>query len=298
LHESQKSLVFSWNTHPFCMPGLLVRWSLSSQPLSQLPAAALANEYSAKANAYADWWSPVIRPMAQPLLRRIGLEKAHTVLDIGTGTGAMLPDIGNAAKNALLVGLDRSEGMLRLAKRASFDNIAVADGQDLCIRSHCVDVAMLIFVLFHFPDPVAALKEVKRVLGHGGRAGIVCWGNDPGAPGASIWTEELNRAGAAPDPRDPAVMQAGAMNTLEKLNALVQASGLEVRELWSETFSHKFQVDSLLKVQLGCGVAARRLPSLTPEARARCRQRVTERLEELSEGELDYRPEVLFAVIG
>jgi SAM-dependent methyltransferase len=266
--------------------------------LSQLPAAALAKEYSAKANAYADWWSPVIRPMAQPLVRRIGLEKARTVLDIGTGTGAMLPDIRKAANDALLVGLDRSEGMLRLATRAGFNNIAVADGQALCIRSRSVDVALLIFVLFHFPDPVAALKEVQRVLRNGGRAGIVCWGNDPGAPGASIWTEELNREGAAPDPRDPSVMQAGAMNTLEKLTALVQAGGLEVRELWSETFSHKFQVSTLLKVQLGCGVAARRLPSLTPEARARCKERVTARLEELSEEQLDYRPEVLFAVIG
>jgi len=266
--------------------------------MPHLPVQALAREYSAIADVYADWWSPVIRPMAQPIFKRIGLDSAQTVLDIGTGTGAMLPDIRSAANDAFIVGLDRSEGMLRHAASAGFGTVALTDGQALCIRSRSVDVALLIFVLFHFPDPVAALKEVKRVLRHGGRAGIVCWGNDPGAPGAAIWTEELNREGAAPDPRDPAVMQAGAMNTLEKLNALVQSGGLEVRELWSETFSHKFEVDNLLKLQLGCGVAARRLPSLAREARARCRKRVTERLEKLSEEELDYRPEVLFAVIG
>jgi hypothetical protein len=93
-------------------------------------------------------------------------------------------------------------------------------------------------------------------------------------------------------------MRAGAMNTSEKLGSVVQASGFDIRDIWSEMFSHKFTVDYLLNIQLGCGVAARRLPSLTPEARARCKARVRERLESLSGDEPDYRPEVLFAVIG
>jgi ubiquinone/menaquinone biosynthesis C-methylase UbiE len=236
--------------------------------------------------------------MAQPLFGRMELGTAHTVLDVGTGTGAMLPDIRAAANDALIVGLDRSEGMLRHARRADSSTIAVSDGQSLCIRSRSVDVALLIFVLFHFPDPVEGLREVRRVLRKGGYAGIAVWGKDPGAPGASIWTEELNREGAAPDPRDPSIMQAGAMNTPEKLRDLVQSSGLEVHNLWGETFSHKFAVDYLLKMQLGCGVASRRLPSLDPEARARCTDRVRERLEKLNEDELDYRPEVLFAVVS
>lgn len=266
--------------------------------MNQLPAQALASEYSAIAHAYLDWWSPVIRPMAQPLLKRVQLDTARTILDIGAGTGAMFPDLRAAAPNAFIAGLDRAEGMLRLAKHAGFTPVAVADAQSLCIRSNSIDVALIIFVLFHLPAPIDALNDVRRVLRDGGRAGIVCWGKDPGAPGASIWTEELNREEADPDPRDPSVMQAGAMNTPEKLVRLVQSSGLEIREAWSETLSHKFEIDNLLRMQLGCGVAARRLPSLAPEARARCKQRVRERLEKLSGDELDYRPEVLFVLAG
>jgi SAM-dependent methyltransferase len=243
-------------------------------------------------------WSPIIRPMAQPLFKRIDLGKAQTVLDIGTGTGAMLPDIHAVVNDALIVGLDRSEGMLRHARRTDFNTVAISDGQALCIRSRSVDVALLIFVLFHFPDPVAGLSEARRVLRNGGRAGVVVWGKDPGAPGASIWTEELNREGAGPDPRDPSIMQAGLMNTPEKFESLIESSGLKVRELWSETFSHKFAVDDLLTMQLGCGVASRRLPSLDAEARARCTDRVRARLEKLNEDGLDYRPEVLFAVVS
>jgi ubiquinone/menaquinone biosynthesis C-methylase UbiE len=271
--------------------------ALAQDTLSQLPTAALASEYSSIAKAYANLWSPIIRPMAQPLFKRIDLDKAETVLDIGTGTGAMLPDIRAAANQALIVGLDRSEGMLRHAQRVGFTTAAISHGQELCIRSQSVDVALLIFVLFHYPDPVAGLREVRRVLRKGGRAGITVWGNDPGTPGATIWTEELNREEASPDPRDPSIMQADAMNSLEKLESLVSSSGLEVVELWSERFSHRFTMDHLLKMQLGCGIAARRLASLDAEARVRCTHRVTERLAELSEDELDYRPEVLFAVI-
>jgi ubiquinone/menaquinone biosynthesis C-methylase UbiE len=118
------------------------------------PVQALANDYSAKAGAYAKWWSPVIRPMAQPLFKRIGLEAAQTVLDLGAGTGAMLADIRAAAPNALIAGLDRSEGMLHRAKGASNNTVAVSDAQTLGIRSHSVDVALLIFMLFHLPDPI------------------------------------------------------------------------------------------------------------------------------------------------
>ncbi len=198
----------------------------------------------------------------------------------------------------MIAGLDRAEAMLRVAKRAGLQTVAVTDGQQLGVRSASIDVGLLIFVLFHLPDPVEGLREMRRVLRPGGRAGIVCWGKDPGVPGASVWTEELDNEGAAPDPRDQSVMQAGAMNTPDKLRDLIQKSGMTAHEIWGELFSHQFTVDRLIPLQLGCGVAGRRLPSLSAEGRDRCEQRVRRRLEQFSEDQLIYQPEVLFAVAG
>jgi SAM-dependent methyltransferase len=234
--------------------------------------------------------------MALPIFGALPLGTAQTVLDVGTGTGAMLPDIRAAAPGALIAGLDYAEGMLRIAKRAGWNRLVVGDGQRLCIRSAAVDVGLSIFTLLHLPDPVEGLREVARVLRPNGQVGIVCWGNDPGMPGAAIWTEELNREGAGADPRHPSVIQVGAMNTKEKLTQLIESSGLRVVKLWSELFCHEFGLEDLLAVQLGVGVAARRLPSLAAEARARCEGRARERLGRLSKSELEYRPEVLFAV--
>lgn len=266
--------------------------------MNQLPSQSLAREYSGFAVDYASRWSPVIRPMANPIFAALPLATAECVLDVGSGTGAMHPDITAAAPRARIVGVDRAEGMLRVARNSGWRSVAVADAQQLSIRSESIDAGLLIFVLFHLPNPIEGLREMHRVLRRGGRAGIVCWGNDPGVPGASFWTEELNREGAAPDPRDQSVMQTGSMNTPDKLRDLVQSAGLTVHDLWAEMFCHPFTVDDLLGLQLGCGVAARRLPSLDVESRARCESTVRERLAKFDEGELKYRPEVLFAVIG
>jgi hypothetical protein len=93
-------------------------------------------------------------------------------------------------------------------------------------------------------------------------------------------------------------MQVATMNTPEKLTDVIQSSGLTVEKLWSEMFSHAFKLEDLLKLQLGCGVASRRLPSLSAKKRAKCEARVRERLAEFTAEELEYKPEVLFAVAG
>lgn len=260
------------------------------------PSQNLAAEYSNKANAYARHWAPVIRPMALPLLAALPLGDARCVVDVGSGTGALLPDVSAAAPGASVIAVDHSEGVLREGRRTSPHPVAVMDVQRLAIRSDAVDVALLAFVLFHMPDPAGTLAELFRALRRGGTLGIVTWGQDPGMPGASIWTDELDREGAAPDPRDPSVMQQALLDTPEKLPALLDAAGYLPRRRWSATFSHRWRLDDLLALQTGCGMPSRRLAGLTADARARCEARVRARLKALTPADFTYWPEVLFAV--
>lgn len=234
--------------------------------------------------------------MAHPLLSEMPLEDATAILDVGTGTGALWPLIQAAAPAARLWGVDGAEGMLRAGRDSLRGSVAVMDAQWLGIRPARFDAALMLFVLFHVSDPDVALRQVLDVLRPGGLLGLVVWGEDPGLPGREVWSEELDRVGAAPDPRDPSVMRQSWMDTPNKLTDLIERNRFVTDRVWSRRFSHAWQVDDLLATQTQCGLPSRRLESLDADARLVCVDRVRARLRLLTPAELEYRVEVIYAI--
>jgi hypothetical protein len=112
----------------------------------------------------------------------------------------------------------------------------------------------------------------------------------------SIWKEELDAAGAAPDSRDPVVMQQGRMDAPDKLSALLVSSGYTAVQTWAQVFEHRWTVDDVVELQLACGMAARRIQSLPSHVAGECEARVRRRMAELSPETLVHRPEILFAI--
>lgn len=256
----------------------------------------LAAEYSANAVAYSRLWAPVIRPMGLPILEMLPLAQARDILDVGAGTGELFEDLRGRAPDARIVGIDRSEGMLRVAHARGARFLAAMDAPRLGFAPAVFDVAVCVFVLFHLSDPLAGLRELRRVLRPGAHIGAVTWGDDPGTPGLATWREALDGAGAVPDPRDPSIMQHSRMDSEAKLDALLREAGFTGVRTQRQRREHRFTVESLLTIQLRCGLASRRLTSLAADAQARCRAQVEERLSGLSAEDLVYRPEVIFAV--
>lgn len=260
------------------------------------PSRELAADYSRRTAAYARYWAPVIHPMAHPLLSAMPLAHARTILDIGTGTGALWPLIQSAAPAARIWGVDGAEGMLRAGHDSLRGRVAVMSAELLGVRSATFDAALLLYVLFHVADPVRALREIRATLRPGGRLGVVVWGDDPGLPGREIWSEELDNAGAKPDPRDASVMRQAWMDTPEKLADLLQRGGLTVDRVWSHRFVHAWDVDRLLATQTHCGLPSRRLETLRADAAAECVRRARARLQELPPAGLEYRVEIIYGI--
>lgn len=110
------------------------------------------------------------------LADRAELEPGDRVLDLCTGTGAMLPPLaGRTGAEGLVIGLDFSRGMLERAraKTAGIRGLALveADAERLPFRSGSLHVVTCSHAFYELKGEGAerTLREVVRVLRPGGR---------------------------------------------------------------------------------------------------------------------------------
>ncbi|KAF5420052.1 MAG: demethylmenaquinone methyltransferase / 2-methoxy-6-polyprenyl-1,4-benzoquinol methylase [Candidatus Methanocomedens sp.] len=97
--------------------------------------------------------------------RRAVLSDLHgSVLEVGTGTGKNLEYY---PKDCKVTAIDISPKMLEHAKKrmAGMDNISllVMDAELLAFADNSFDYVITTFVLCSIPNPVAALREMRRV---------------------------------------------------------------------------------------------------------------------------------------
>jgi ubiquinone/menaquinone biosynthesis C-methylase UbiE len=85
------------------------------------------------------------------------------MLEVGCGMGFYLGELEKLAE--MVVGVDLSEGMLRRAKGI----LVLADAEFLPFKDEVFDQVLSITALQNFPNPLAALREMWRVMCKGGR---------------------------------------------------------------------------------------------------------------------------------
>ncbi|PQE13898.1 O-methyltransferase protein [Rutstroemia sp. NJR-2017a BBW] len=102
------------------------------------------------------------------------LKPNHRVLDLGCGPGSITADIAALVPEGSVIGLDYGESVVEIAnakaKELSLSNCSfqVGDVMSLPFEDDSFDVVHTHQVLIHLPDPVGALKEMRRVCKKGG----------------------------------------------------------------------------------------------------------------------------------
>jgi len=119
------------------------------------------------------------RTMYSTLIQRLNEKTFESLLDIGCGTGNVLALIQNKF-NAQVSGIDLSEGMIEKSKEILGRNadLKIGDSENLPWIDDTFDVIICNASFHHYPNPVAVLKEMRRVLKDDGRVIIA----DPWMP--------------------------------------------------------------------------------------------------------------------
>jgi SAM-dependent methyltransferase len=91
------------------------------------------------------------------------------LLDVGCGPGTITADLATRLAPGTVLGIDASAEVIDAARRDHPDvTFSVADVYDLGLEDASWDVVHAHQVLQHLADPVAALREMRRVVRPGG----------------------------------------------------------------------------------------------------------------------------------
>jgi SAM-dependent methyltransferase len=106
------------------------------------------------------------------LLAQVDAPEGSLIADIGCGPGLYHPPL--ARTGARIVAIDMSPGMVREAcDQAAAGGFAidgiVASAEQLPLRDGLFDRVMANHMLYHVPDQLAALREMRRIARPGGR---------------------------------------------------------------------------------------------------------------------------------
>jgi demethylmenaquinone methyltransferase/2-methoxy-6-polyprenyl-1,4-benzoquinol methylase len=110
----------------------------------------------------------------------VALAPGEVVLDLATGTGDLAIALAASQAAATVIGLDPSEGMLRVARTKIAEEalaarivLTLGDAQDLPLPDGSIDAVTIAFGIRNVPDRPRALAEMARVLRPGGRLAIL-----------------------------------------------------------------------------------------------------------------------------
>jgi SAM-dependent methyltransferase len=173
-----------------------------------------------EAQAYERFMGRWSRSLAQHFVRFAGVRDGDTVLDVGSGTGALTAAIAKTAPSSRIVGLDPSAPYVALAQSQQGNALVrfeVGDAQQMRFDDAMFDRTLSLLVVNFIPDARQALSEMKRVTKSKGTIAAAVWDYGEGMEMLRVFWDEavaLMPANAAKDERNMPLCRRGDLAAL------------------------------------------------------------------------------------
>jgi len=146
-----------------------------------LSVTVVENDFVTKVYENIAWmydytFGPTLHAGRIQAIQRMGIKTGDRVLEVGVGTGI---NAGLYPSDSVVTGIDLSEPMLEKARervlRKGVSNIRLLamDAADLKFPDNSFDIVYAPYVISVVPDPVAVVREMRRVCRRGGRMVIL-----------------------------------------------------------------------------------------------------------------------------
>jgi SAM-dependent methyltransferase len=188
-------------------------------------------------------------PFYDAVFDAVKLNDDRRMLDLGCGAGLALQMASE--RGATVTGFDASEELLRVARtRVPEAELRQGDLETLPYGDDSFDLVTSFNAIQFAADPVAALREAKRVLAPHGQFAIVTWGDYERCDMRWVFSE----IGPLLPPPPPGAEGPFALSAPGRLEALVTSVGLtpEIAGVVAAPFTFP-DLDSAIRIQISAG---------------------------------------------
>lgn len=227
------------------------------------------------------------RPFAELLVAAAAPRPGERVLDVATGPGVVALEAARAVGptgSVLATDLvpEWEDIIGEHAAAAGVDNIAFATmgAEALTVPEASFDVALCQFGLMFVPDPVEALRQMRRALRPGGRLGVAVWSTPEKV--AHFLVTRVIMAAAPPTPpeeRVPSPLDLAEPGLIERYVADAGFQEVTVERHTREQIIDDPEAEWRHRTEEPTSPPARALANVTPEQRQQAHDDVIAALE-------------------